>query len=49
MHSAHDRVGPPLGCSTSSLSDSLACGTRFTTVLSYGEDIEDSRKDASES
>ena len=29
-------------CSTSSLSDSLASGTRFTTVSSDGEDVEDS-------
>ena len=32
----------------SSLSDSLASGTRFTTVLSDGEDVEDSGEDASE-
>ena len=31
-------------CSTSSLSDSLASGTRFTTVSSDGEDFEDSGK-----
>ena len=37
------------GCSTSSLPDSLASGTRFTTVSSNGEDIEDSGEDASES
>ena len=37
------------GCSTSSLSDSLASGTRFTTVSSNGEDVEDSGEDASES
>ena len=37
------------GCSTSSLWDSLASGTRFTTVLSDGEDVEDSGEDASES
>ena len=37
------------GCSTSSLSDSLASGTRFTTVSSDGEDVEDSGEDASES
>ena len=37
------------GCSTSSLSDGLASGTRFTTVSSDGEDVEDSGKDASES
>ena len=36
------------GCSTSSMSDSLASGTRFTTVSSDGEDVEDSREDASE-
>ena len=36
------------GCSTSSLSDSLASSTRFTTVLSNGEDVEDSGEDASE-
>ena len=36
------------GCSTSSLSGSLASGTRFTTVLSNGEDVEDSEEDASE-
>ena len=35
-------------CSTSSLSDSLASGTRFTTVLSDGEDVGDSGEDASE-
>ena len=37
------------GCSISSLSDGLASGTRFTTVSSDGEDVEDSGKDASES
>ena len=37
------------GCSTSSLPDSLASGTRFTTVSSDGEDVEDSGEDASES
>ena len=37
------------GCSTSSLSDSLASGTRFTTVSSDGEEVEDSGEDASES
>ena len=36
------------GCSTSSLSDSLASGTRFTTVSSDGE-VEDSGEDASKS
>ena len=41
-------VTPRAGCSTSSLSDSLASGTTFTTVSSDGEDIEDSREDASE-
>ena len=30
------------GSSTSSLSDSLASGTRFTTVSSDGEDVEHS-------
>ena len=35
-------------CSTSSLSDNLAFGTRFTTVSSNGEDVEDSEEDASE-
>ena len=35
------------GCS--SISDNLASGTRFTTVSSDGEDVEDSEKDASES
>jgi len=30
------------GCSTSSLSDSLASGTRFNTVSSDGEEVEDS-------
>ena len=37
------------GCSTSSLSDSLASGTSFTTVSSDGEEVEDSGEDASES
>ena len=37
------------GCSASSLSGSLASGTRLTTVSSDGEDIEDSGEDASES
>ena len=37
------------GCSTSTPSDSLASGTRFFTVSSYGEDIEDSGEDASKS
>ena len=37
------------GCSTSSLSGSLASGTRLTTVSSDGEDVEDSGEDASES
>ena len=32
------------GCSTSSLSDGLASGTRFTSVSSDGEDVEDSGK-----
>ena len=36
-------------CSTSSLSDSLASGTSFTTVSSDGEEVEDSGEDASES
>ena len=36
-------------CSTSSLSDSLASGTRFTTVSSDGEEVEDSGEDASKS
>ena len=36
------------GCSNSSLSDSLASGTRFTTVSSDGEDIEGSGDDAFE-
>ena len=36
-------------CSTSSLSDSLASGTRSTTVSSDGKDVEDSGEDASES
>ena len=36
------------GCGTSSLSDSLASGTIFTTVLSDGEGVEDSGEDASE-
>ena len=35
------------GCGTSSLSDGVASGTRFTTVSSDGEDIEDSGEDAS--
>ena len=35
------------GCS--SLSDNLASGTRFTTVSSDGEDVEDLEEDASES
>ena len=37
------------GCSISSLSDSLASGTTFTTVSSDGEEVEDSGEDASES
>ena len=37
------------GCSTSSLSDSVASGTRFKTVSSDGEDVEHSGEDASES
>ena len=37
------------GCSTSSLSDGLTSGTRYTTVSSNGENVEDSGKDASES
>ena len=36
-------------CSTSSLSDSLASGTRFTTVSSDREDVEDSGEDSFES
>ena len=32
------------GCNTSSLSDSLASGTKFTTLSSDGEDVEDSGK-----
>ena len=37
------------GCSTSSLCDSLASDTRFTTVSSDGEDVEDSGEAASDS
>ena len=37
------------GCSTSSLSDNVASGTRFMTVSSDGEGVEDSVEDASES